>query len=257
MPMEYYYSFQNWLYQTDLYQDILREMPAPLNNIYFDTVLVLGLVVYLIYRIIEWIRIRSYHKRMRKNQEKERQTRRDAEEEMKQREQMVKDKETRINHFMEYMYFWFSGNMRSTESDLGKDNIPKSRPRLDLRRFYLEKKKVPRIGESNKDIISDTSAYDDVLGAFAYDEATEQEITRRKLQEQSEINNKLHSLDDELKVEVIVDAEFHSDDGAVDIVFEKKKKRALQEEEKERKREEKLLRKKERGGIVGRFRKKN
>ena len=82
LPMQYYYSFQYWFYHTDLYQNILSEMPDPFNNIYFDTVFLLGLVVYVIYRIIEMIRISCYHKRIRGKQANERQIRLERDQEM-------------------------------------------------------------------------------------------------------------------------------------------------------------------------------
>ena len=73
--MSYFYSFQSWLYHTSIYQNLLRELPAPLNNIYFDSILCICLALYLIYRLVETVHIIRYRMKIRKKQESERKRR--------------------------------------------------------------------------------------------------------------------------------------------------------------------------------------
>ena len=248
--MEYYYSFQNWLYQTDLYQNILREMPAPFNNIYFDTVLVLGLAVYVIYRIIETIRIACYHKRIRNKQAQERQSRRDREQEMLFREKQVQEKEERIGRFMDYMEFLFRSRMRRSDASEQSETVGQ-RKRLGFRGFFLEKKDKLVADEVNP--VSSTSDYDVVMENYAYDEQWEEEISRKREKESEEVFSKLHTLDDELRVEAVGDNVEMAAGNVSDPEIEKRKERARKAEEKERKKAEKLLKKKERGAGHGRF----
>ena len=245
--MEYYYSFQNWLYQTDLYQNILREMPAPLNNIYFDTVLVLGVAVYVIYRGIETIRIACYHKRIRKKQAQERRNRRDKEQEMLFREKQVQEKEERIGRFMDYMEFLFRSRMRSSDAADQSDTVGQ-RKRLGFRGLFLEKKDKSVPYEVNP--VSSASDYDAVMENYAYDEQREEEISRKREKENEEVFSILHTLDDELRVEALGDNMDKATGKGSDTEIEKRKERARKAEEKERKKAEKLL-KKERGGGAG------
>lgn len=62
-------SLQAWLEATTLYNKYLLHMPAPLNNIYFDTILVILIIAYCVYRIIDDVRIYIRHRRMKKRME--------------------------------------------------------------------------------------------------------------------------------------------------------------------------------------------
>ena len=50
--MKYFYELQDWLYQTEFYQEVLKELPEPLNNIYFDTIVVIIIGINLRHSII-------------------------------------------------------------------------------------------------------------------------------------------------------------------------------------------------------------
>ena len=103
--MEYYYEFQEWLYQTSFYQDILKELPVPLNNIYFDSLVVLVIGVYLIYRILDAIWYAYRRRRIRKRQEKERKLQLQREKEMMYRELQVQQKEENVGRFLDYISY--------------------------------------------------------------------------------------------------------------------------------------------------------
>lgn len=250
--MEYYYSLQSWLYHTSLYQGILKEMPAPLDNIYFDTVMLVVLVVYVVWRIVESIRMFRYHKRIRKKQANVRQSRRDREQEMLAREKQVEQKEERLNRFLDYMQFIFSSRMRRTGS-AEQSSIIRTGKRLGFRNVLLEKKDALAVETDEISTDSKISDYDEVMKSLAYDAQQEKELSRMREEESAEALSKLRMLDEELRMKDETD---HIVEGIVtgfDPDIEKRKARARKKEEKERKRAEKLLKKKERGTRHGRF----
>ncbi|MCI6243449.1 MAG: hypothetical protein PUF81_09685 [Lachnospiraceae bacterium] len=114
--MSDFYSFQSWLYHTSIYQNLLRELPAPLNNIYFDSILCICLVLYLIYRLVETVHIIRYRKKIRKKQESDRKRRLEKDQEFHEREPKADEKEERIGRFFDSMESHFTGKMRTQET---------------------------------------------------------------------------------------------------------------------------------------------
>ena len=114
--MSDFYSFQSWLYHTSIYQNLLRELPAPLNNIYFDSILCVCLVLYLIYRLGETVHIIRYRKKIRKKQESDRKRRLEKDQEFHEREPKADEKEERIGRFFDSMESHFTGKMRTQET---------------------------------------------------------------------------------------------------------------------------------------------
>lgn len=259
--MEYFYAFQKWLYDTPFYQEILKELPVPLNNIYFDSLVLIALAVYLVFRIIEAIRIACYRGRIRRKQERERRQQLEREKEMMYRELQVQQKEEKVGRFMDYMEMLFAS--RTGRAD---DYEPYSSPetnnsqghqtrRVGRKNFFLQKKNRFRIAK--KDDISGTSDYETVMDAFVYDVEQEQKISKRQKDEKEQLHSKIRALDDELRVRVVEEATETVTDISEDPALEKRKARARREEERERKREKKLLRKKQKGAWHGGFGKKS
>ena len=61
-------SLQIWIKGTALYNNFLLRMPAPLNNIYFDTILLALAFVYFIYRIVDGMQMSKRHRRVKERQ---------------------------------------------------------------------------------------------------------------------------------------------------------------------------------------------
>lgn len=252
--MEYFYAFQNWLYQTPFYQDILRKMPTPLNNIYFDSLLAIGLLVYLIYRVIEAARIAAYRRRMRRKRDEESDIRREQELEMSDRKRKVQEKEDRLERFLDYMELLFASRAQG-ESYYEADSEPHTvnagaRPeagghrRIGFRRLFLEKKDDPVIVSSSGE--QESSDYDAVMDAYVYDMEQENVVEERQREARQKSQTKMNSLDDELRVAAVDEHSSQQVVVADDPEYEKRKDRARKEEEKERRREEKLLKKQQR-----------
>ena len=162
----------------------------------------------------------------------------------------MQEKEERIGRFMDYMEFLFRSRMRRSDAPEQSETAGQ-RKRLGFRGLFLEKKDklVPDVVNP----VSSTSDYDVVMENYAYDEQREEEISRKREKESEEVFSKLHTLDDELRVEAVGDNVEKAAGNGSDPEIEKRKERARKAEEKERKKSEKLLKKKERGAGHGRF----
>lgn len=233
--MEYFYEFQSWLYETRLYQEILKELPVPLNNIYFDSLIILGLLVYLLYRILDALWYALRRRRIRKQQEKERKLQLQREKEMMYRELKVQQKEESVGRFLDFMEMLVARRMEHTQGYGDRNITGQHGKRIGRKNFLLEKNGVP-----------DTSDYDVVMDAVIYDVEQDSEITRKQKREQEQMQSRISELDEVLKVRVLDETEV-MESAAPDAALEKRKERARRRDEKERQRAERKKRKEEQG----------
>lgn len=250
--MEYYYEFQDWLYQTSFYQDILKELPVPLNNIYFDSLAILVLGAYLIYRILDAIWYACRRRRIRKRQEKERKLQLQREKEMMYRELQVQQKEEKVGRFLDYMEMLAARQSGQTEYYEYQDGSEYQgiqghrRMRLSLKQFLLEKKDKGGVMSGGKG--AGSTDYDTIMNAYVYDVEQEQEIKKRQELEKEQLHSKIHALDDELRVRVVEDATESMK--YVDApALEHRKKKARKKAEKEQRKVEKRLKKVQKKGV--------
>lgn len=260
--MEYFYSFQSWLYETRLYQEILKELPVPLNNIYFDSIVIIILIVYLIYRILEAIYVVCYRRHLRRIQEKERRRQLEKEKEMLYREMQVHQKEQKFDRFMDYMELLYANQMTDNdgfetyESPNRYDNLNTKKKKPRRKNLFLSKKERLQIEENH--VVPKASDYDVVMEAVVYDAKQEQEINSRQEAAFEQMYSKMSALDDELRVRATDESLEKSADTLEDPILQKRKEKARREEEKEQRKAERVSKKKQKtGGWHGRFNKEN
>lgn len=234
--MEYYYEFQDWLYQASLYQDILKELPVPLNNIHFDSVVIIGVGVYVIYRVVDGVCYGIYRRHIRKKQEKERKQQLEREKEMLSRELQVQQKEENLGRFLEYLER-VSSRGKGHGCGSAAQNISGQRQgwvgRKDLR---LEMNDSDCYGNGAAERASE---YDTVMDDFVFEEEQSLEIRQKRNIEKEQVYNRMNELDDVLRVREIDDGAEMIVDWVEDPAIEKRKERARQEAEKARQRAEK------------------
>lgn len=245
--MKYFYELQDWLYQTEFYQEVLKELPEPLNNIYFDTIVAVIIAAYLLYRIFNMLHSFFYYRRIRKIQKRERMEKKEQEARMLKREEQVYKKEERLGRFMDFL---FMSRMSRVQDEEIYDSTPQpsgdSVKRVNKRSHLLDwrNKSVPLLLGRKEEKVSD---YDVVMDAHAYDEMQKQDLQQQRRQSEERMYSQLYSLDESLKVkpvEEIVEVS-HSQSEAW---LEKQKAKARKKQEKERKREERLRAKRQKKG---------
>lgn len=228
--MEYYYEFQNWLSQTSLYKEILQELPVPLNNIHFDSVVIIGVGMYVVYRVVDGMCYRIYRGHIRRKQEKARKLQWEREKEMISRELKVQQKEENLGRFLAYLErASIIGRNRGRGCDV--QNIQ------GQRQSWVGQKDL-RL-EMNAEVDSRASDYEAVMDAFNYDAEQSMEVNQKRSVEKEQMFNRMSELDDVLRVREIDDGAEMIADWVEDPVIEKRKERARQKAEKERQRAEK------------------
>ena len=241
--MDFLNLFQNWLYQTNLYQQFLKNMPPPINNIYFDTFFILIAVIYLIYRIVDRIRVVKYHKKIRERQAKEQKERKNAERELYERESEVRDKEEKIGRFMDVVEFYFwnrGGGAQQGETRQRKGFFS----RIGHKELFLTEK--TGVESEPVETTSDISYSDYDARMQDYEKSRMQEAcfqeSRRKAREQ--LDESMTILNEQLHVDQNVKVADSSDLGVQrDRRYEKRKAKALKEMEKEQRKAERLAKK--------------
>lgn len=233
--MEYFYEFQSWLYETRLYQEILKELPVPLNNIYFDSLIIFGLLVYLLYRILDALWYALRRRRIRKRQEKEKKQQLQREKEMMYRELQIQQKEENVGRFLDFMEMLSARRMEHTQGYGDRNITGQHGKRIGHKNFLLEKNDVP-----------DISDYDVVMDAVIYDVRQDSEIARKQKKEQEQMRSRISELDEVIKVRVLDETEV-TEVAVPDAALEKRKEKARRKDEKERQKAEKKKQKEKQG----------
>lgn len=248
--MEYLNVFQEWLYQTRLYQDFLKNMPSPVNNVYFDTFLILLAVVYFAYRIVDAVRIVRYRKKARKRMAEEQAQRKAADRVWKLRETEVRDKEEKIGRFMDVMEMYFRSKGRDAQgAGRQKGNFWS---RLGRREGYL-------LGESPEDGVLGYREYTDYDRELMEEKLrTEQEeaFSESRRQEREQMGENLTRLEREIQncsyeAEPLEVTE-EKNAGSGNSSYERRKARALKQARKEQEKARRIAeRAAKRGGAHG------
>lgn len=233
--MEYFYEFQSWLYETRLYQEILKELPVPLNNIYFDSLIILGLLVYLLYRILDALWYALRRRRIQKRQEKEKKQQLQREKEMMYRELQIQQKEENVGRFLDFMEMLAARRMEHTQGYGNRNITGQHGKRIGRKNFLLEKNDVP-----------DISDYDVVMDAVVYDARQDSEIAKKQKREQEQMQSRISELDEVIKVRVLDETEV-MEAVAPDAALEKRKEKVRRKDEKERQKAEKKKQKEKQG----------
>ena len=104
--MEYLMKWQAWLEHSELYREFLINLPSPLNNVYFD----LLLLFFGIFMIIRWIwdsiAIHRRYRRIRKRQKKIQQAQEYADMESMYREHEARKRQEQMEQQMKVMQMY-------------------------------------------------------------------------------------------------------------------------------------------------------
>lgn len=101
--MDFLDSLQMWIKETALYNDFLLHMPAPLNNIYFDTILLAVLLMYCGYRVIDGVQMSKRHKAVKERQLELKEKTAENEIHIINHEREARNQREEMNQFMRFM----------------------------------------------------------------------------------------------------------------------------------------------------------
>lgn len=248
--MEYLNMFQDWFSQTGIYQQFLKNMPPPVNNIYFDTACVLVAACYLVFRVADGVRIMGYHRRIRRRQAEEQRKRCEAEQELKEREKEVRGREEKIYHFLDACEYYFRNRGGRNAADAG-GQTRRFFPRIGRKNYLLSD------GKEEKDVSSNPAAvvseYDVQMEEMEESRRQEEAFAEQRRKERERVNDSMSILEEQLRVEPEIPAG-EAVEAVADLRFEKRRARALKVEQREKEKARRAAekkRKKEAGYGVG------
>lgn len=116
-------SLQLWIKDTALYNDFLLHMPAPLNNIYFDTIVLALALVYLVYRVMDGMQMSKRHRRVKERQLELQEKAAENEIHIINHEREARNNREEMNQFMRFMEMSVLANTTNQMSGIGQRPI--------------------------------------------------------------------------------------------------------------------------------------
>lgn len=176
--MKYLELVEQLVKNSTIYQEFLKKMPAPFNNPYFDTVVLILLVLYLIYRILDMIRVKRYRAKNRKLQRLEHQRVAQRNEELENRERVLSEREERIGRFMDYLGFIFWSRTRRE-------------PTKEARQTYTNAYSQPYGLQQNEYLLEDSGNLDEISEYdLVLDEMSKEDIKRASILKNQEASRR-------------------------------------------------------------------
>lgn len=123
--MEFLDSLQGWIKGTALYNDFLVHMPAPLNNIYFDTILLAVLIAYGIYRVYDIIQMSKRHKAVKERQLELKEKNAENEIHIINHEREARNQREEMSQFMRFMEMsMLAGTTKQLQAQAVEQKMP-------------------------------------------------------------------------------------------------------------------------------------
>lgn len=245
--MDYLNTFQNWLEQTSIYQQFLKNMPPPINNIYFDTLCILLILVYVVYRFVERIRVTRYHRRIRERQAREQRERQSAEQELYARESVVRDKEERIGRFLDVMefYYWNRGDRGTHGTGRPRSGFFSRIGRKDF--LLADRGRSEAAAGKDEYVRHGFSDYDTRMRDIEESRRQEADFQESQRRVREQMDESMTILDEQLRVEQDAPIVEEADVALQrDRQYERRRAKTLKEIRREQRRAERLARKERR-----------
>ena len=119
--MEYLSNLEMLVRESAFYNDFLSRMPMPFNNLYFDTVLAVILLLYGAFRIIDGIRMMGRRKKLQRMKEE---ALIQSEKERQLREQEADMQKSKIAAFLQFLQMQGQGRTPGGGSAEGAQQAP-------------------------------------------------------------------------------------------------------------------------------------
>ena len=182
--MEVLLKWQEWLEHSKLYTEFLVHLPAPLNNVYFDLIILIILCVMVLQWILDALAMRKRYKKIRKRQKKIQEA-----QEYADMESLYRDREAK--HRQEQM----ERQMKAIQMYLMLQYMPKNRNVQALEEhkgFYL-----PYDDEFMK------TDFERLMERLNADESMQMELENQKAMQDAMAEQNYRELDRKMKTETV------------------------------------------------------
>ena len=125
--MEYLNYWENIIRQSGIYREFLGKMPAPLNNVYFELLVLIVLVLVGIVKTVDIVRMRMRHRKLKRRQEEARA--------QNEANRLLREEEARVQQGKLAAFFQYL-QMQGTHKDAQGD-MPQRQKELGGKRFRI------------------------------------------------------------------------------------------------------------------------
>lgn len=214
IAMEYFYSLQRWVSDSRLYQEVLRQMPPPCNNVYFDTVLAVLLCIYLLYRVISAIRMLHYRRKIRVKQKMKDRERDIRKQELESRERQLAEREELMGKVWSMIGALSCRFLQSS----GKDRVN-----------AVQQRKALGIGMK----AGEKNAYDIAMEQNERERMQMEEVCRQQVLQEEKACEQMDLLDSQMQRTVQAYEVAEIVEGGTNAALEKRKAKARRQKERE------------------------
>lgn len=211
--MEYLFLCQEWLKNSEIYQEFLIHLPEPLNNVYFDLLVFIVLIIWFLQWIFEGIlRIRQRRsiKKRRKDLQKAQE---DAEMQALQREKEMRQRQERMDKQMKFLQMYLmlqympKQSYQQTQVQKRIEEILRNRlTTVDIQKIQTETTMsafdkdslyyLPEFEQCDENIKNEFERLMELIGN---DEIMQKELQNRKLEQEKIAEHNQRELDKKLK----------------------------------------------------------
>ena len=216
--MEILLKWQEWLEHSKLYTEFLVHLPAPLNNVYFDLVILIICSVFIFQWILDAIAMHRRYKIIKKRQKKIQEAQEYADMENLYREREARHRQEQMDRqmklmqmymMMQYMPKQYQGTVAYSKlQEIVRDGLPvftdiennvvAEMPLIEGRNiFYLPQNEEKLVKNEFERLM-------ELLGA---DEAMQKELMERKASQDAMAEQNERELDKKLKSETVSEEE--------------------------------------------------
>lgn len=206
--MEILLRWQEWLEHSKLYTQFLVNLPAPLNNVYFDLIILIILCVMVVQWILDAIAMHRRYKKIRKRQKKIQEAQEYADMESLYREKEARRRQEQMDRqmklmqmylMMQYMPKQYQGTMAQKRlQEIIREGLPVFTDSENIEEkgiFYLPQ-------NENQHAKNEFERLMELLGA---DETMQQELMEKKAFQDAVAEQNEKELDKKLKSKVVTE----------------------------------------------------
>lgn len=216
--MEILLKWQEWLENSSLYTEFLVNLPAPLNNVYFDLIILIILCVMVVQWIMDTIAMQRRYKKIKKRQKKIQEAQEYADMESLYREREARHRQEQMEQQMKLMQMYLMlqympKQYQGTETQnrinsFLREGIPAFsdfESRVVAEMPLIEGQKVLYLPQNEKEPVK--NEFERLMELLGADETMKQQLQSKKAEQDAMVERNQRELDKKLKTETTQEAE--------------------------------------------------
>lgn len=211
--MEFLLKWQEWLEHSKLYTEFLVHLPAPLNNVYFDLLILIILCVMVLQWILDAITMYKRYKKIRKRQKKIQEAQEYADMESLYREKEARRRQEQMDRqmklmqmylMMQYMPKQYQGTMAQKRlQEIVRNGIPEFEGRIVPEMPAVKGQSIFFLPQNEDETVK--NEFERLMELLGEDETMQQELLEKKAYQEAVAEQNERELDKKLKTETLTE----------------------------------------------------